>query len=105
MSKSGAASSLVPRADIVSDIDGNDGRVVIFDRNHPQAVRQAGLFQINMNAAAGLRQCGTGQGEENRRHQKLFVQSHRIKLLVRSSSRTADCLVYDEGAKQSAVLL
>ena len=59
------------------------GAVVIFDGDHAQAVCQARVFQINMNAATGLGRHGAGQREENRRDKKLFVQSHTIKLLVR----------------------
>jgi len=67
-----AAWSLIARADVVGDVDGNHRGVVIFDRDHPQAVCQARFFQINAYAAR-LGRGGPGQREEKRREHKLFV--------------------------------
>src|SRR6266478_1467438 len=61
MSKSGASFAFVPRADVVSNVDGNYRGVVIFDGNHAQSICHARLFPIDMDAAPGLGQHHDGK--------------------------------------------
>jgi hypothetical protein len=41
-----SAFALVARANVVSDIESNHGRAVIFDRNYAQPVLEFGLAEI-----------------------------------------------------------
>jgi hypothetical protein len=48
---------------------------MIFDRDHAQTVRQPRLLKIDTRVLA-LGQCASGENQQQRRGQNLYVQSH-----------------------------